>query len=98
VRLELSAALEPDNAEAQLSLGQAYATLDRPHDAERCFKRALALGRTADAHAVLAVLYLSMNMLEAAGHHAQAVLASGTRDELLPAMAHQTLAGVLAAR
>ncbi len=99
--LELTAALEPANVEAQLALGEAYAALDRPHDAERRFKSALALGRTRDAHAGLSSLYLAVGMLDAAEHHARAVLAgedNGTADDTLIAMAHQTLAGVLEAR
>ena len=101
VKLELACALEPAKAEAHLILGQAYADADRPHDAERCYKRALALGHARDAHAVLAALYLAMAMLDAAEHHAQAVLDGvdrGEADDLLFAMAHQTLAGVAEAR
>ena len=101
VKLELACALEPGNAEAHLALGQAYVDANRPHDAERHYKRALALGQTRDAHAVLAALYLAMSMLDAAEHHALAVLEGpdrGEADDLLFAMAHQTLAGVLEAR
>ncbi len=101
VRLELASALEPNNAEAHLALGQAYVDANRPHDAERHYKRALALGQARDANAVLAALYLAMQMLDAAEHHALAVLEGpdrGEADDLLFAMAHQTLAGVLEAR
>jgi len=101
VKLELSAALAPDDAEAQLSLGGAYAALDRPHDAERCFKKALRLGRAKDATADLASLYLAVGMLDAAEHHAKAVLAEpdlGAADDVLFAMAAQTLASVAQAR
>jgi tetratricopeptide (TPR) repeat protein len=98
VRLELAAALRPHDADAQLTLADAYAALDRPHDAEIGYKAALALGRAADAHAGLAALYLSVGMLEAADHHAQAVLVAGAADDTLAAMACQTLAGVCAAR
>ena len=101
VRLELAAALEGANAEAQLSLGEAYAALDRPHDAERQFKRALALGRVRDASADLASLYLSVGMADAAEHYARAVLAApdaGAADDLVVAMAHQTLASLADAR
>jgi len=101
VALELTSVLEPENAGAQLSLGEAYAGLGRPQDAERCFKRALALGRTTEASADLAALYLSVGMLDAAEHHARAVLGGpdrGARDDTAFAMAHQALAGVLKAR
>ena len=101
VRLELAAALDPTDAEAQLAVGEAYASLDRPHDAERCFKRALKLGKRADAHADLSTLYLAVGMLDAAEHHALAVLAGvdrGMLDDVLFAMAHQTLASVAASR
>jgi tetratricopeptide (TPR) repeat protein len=101
VRLELASALEPNNAEAHLALGQAYVDANRPHDAEHHYKRALTLGHTRDANAVLAALYLAMQMLDAAEHHALAVLEGpdrGEADDLLVAMAHQTLAGVLEAR
>lgn len=97
VALELTAALEPLNAEAHLALGDAYAALDRPHDAERHFKSALALGRARDAQAGLGGLYLAVGMLDAAEHHARAVLAGedrGAVDDTLVAMAHQTLAGI----
>ncbi|MDR3512455.1 MAG: hypothetical protein P4L73_12535, partial [Caulobacteraceae bacterium] len=101
VRLELAAALAPADAEAQLALGEAYAALDRPHDAERCFKRALALGRVRDASADLATLYLAVGMPDAAEHYARAVLGAedaGPADDLVVAMAHQTLASLLEAR
>ena len=101
VKLELSAALAPADAEAQLSLGAAYVALDRPYDAERCFKSALALGRAKDAHADLANLYLLVGMLEAAEHHATAALAEpdrGAPDDVLFAMVAQTLASIAQAR
>jgi tetratricopeptide (TPR) repeat protein len=101
VALELTAALEPLNVEAHLALGDAYAGLDRPHDAERHFKAALSLGRGRDANAGLSALYLGVGMLDAAEHHARAVLAGedrGTADDTLIAMAHQTLAGVFEGR
>jgi tetratricopeptide (TPR) repeat protein len=97
VRLELQAALDPDNAASRLALGDAYAALDRPHDAERQFKALLSLGRTAEAHTRLAALYLSVAMPEAARHHALAALAcdgDDALDDALFAMAHQTLAAV----
>ncbi len=101
VALELTAALEPLNVQAQLALGDAYAAIDRPHDAERHFKAALALGAARDANAALGALYLAVGMLDAAGHHAKAVLAGedrGAVDDTLIAMALQTLAGVCTAR
>jgi tetratricopeptide (TPR) repeat protein len=101
VMLELTAALDPANADAQLAVGDAYAALDRPHDAERHFKAALTLGRARDAHAALGPLYLSVAMLDAAEHHARAVLGGedrGAADDTLIAMARQTLAGVCEAR
>ena len=101
VKLELKAVLNPDEAGGQLALGEAYAAADRPHDAERCFKQALALGEQRQAHALLAALYLSVDMLEAAEHHAHQALAAedrGAADDALVAIAYQTLAGVLEAR
>jgi tetratricopeptide (TPR) repeat protein len=101
VRLELTAVLNPDDAANHLALGEAYVAADRAHDAERCFKRALALGRIREAHADLANLYLSVEMLDAAHHHARAVLAAndeGRNDDTLIAMAHQTLAAACQAR
>jgi len=101
VRLELTAVLNADDGANQLALGEAYVAADRPHDAERCFKQALALGRIREAHADLADLYLSVDMLDAADHHARAVLAAedqGRDDDTLVAMAHQTLAGACQAR
>jgi tetratricopeptide (TPR) repeat protein len=99
--LELTAALQPANADAHLALGDAYAGLDRPRDAERHFKAGLTLGRGREAHAPLSALYLSVGMLDAAEHHAAAALAGedrGAADDTLIAMACQTLAGVAEAR
>jgi tetratricopeptide (TPR) repeat protein len=101
VRLELTCAINPADAEAHLTLGQAYAGLDRPHDAERHFKHALVLGKANDANACLANLYLSVSMFDAAEHYAGAVLAGageGGLDDVLFAMAHQTLAAVAVQR
>jgi tetratricopeptide (TPR) repeat protein len=101
VKLELTAVLNPDDAANHLALGEAYVAADRAHDAERCFKRALALGRIREANADLADLYLSVGMLDAADHHAHAVLAAkdeGRDDDTLVAMAHQTLASACQAR
>ena len=101
VRLELAAVLDPDDGAHQLALGEAYAALDRPHDAERCFKRTLALGRVREAHADLAELYLSVEMLDAADHHARLALAApdeGRDDDTLVAIAYQTLAATCQVR
>ena len=101
VRLELAAVLDPTNAGAQLAVGEAYAHLDRPHDAERHFKLALALGRAREAHADLGALYLTVGMLDAAEHHARAALNSldhGETDDTVTAMAHQTLASICEAK
>ena len=101
VKLELAAVLNPDDGAGQLVLGEAYAAGDRPYDAERCFKRALALGRVRDAHADLAALYLSVDMFDAADHHARLVLSApdeGRDDDTLVAIAYQILAGACEAR
>lgn len=101
VKLELTCALDPANADAQLSLGETYAAIERPVDAERHLKLALALGRAWEAHADLAALYLSVGMLEAAEHHAGAALQAGDAsapDQTPAVMAHQTLASVFKAR
>jgi tetratricopeptide (TPR) repeat protein len=101
VKLELAAALAPDDGQAHLSLGAAYVAVDRAYDAERCFKLALALGRTSEANADLASLYLAVGMLDAADHYAKAVLAGehrGVTDDVLFAMAAQTLASVAQAK
>ena len=101
VRLELTAVLNPDDGASKLALGEAYAAADRPHDAERCFKQALATDHLREAHAELARLYLSVEMPEAAEHHAHLALSSpdtGRDDDTLVAMAYQTLAAVCEAR
>ncbi len=97
VRLELTCALDPDDGSAQLALGEAYATLGRPMDAERHLKRALGQRRAREAHADLSALYLSVDMLDAAEHHAHQALALDPEaaDATTHAMARQTLAGVL---
>jgi Tfp pilus assembly protein PilF len=93
--LELTAVAAPQDPAPQLNLGLAYAELDRPADAERCFKAALALapGLVA-AQASLAALYLGVGMAEAAEHHSRRALAA----EPGQAVASQTLAAVLEAR
>jgi Flp pilus assembly protein TadD len=93
--LELRAAIDPDQAPAQLELGHAYAGLDRPADAERCFKRALALEPgSAEPHAALGMIYLRVGIDEGAEHHSRRAL------DLDPAhaVASQTLASLLEAR
>jgi glutathione synthase/RimK-type ligase-like ATP-grasp enzyme/tetratricopeptide (TPR) repeat protein len=101
VALELGAALAPGDAAAQLALGEAYALADRPHDAERLFKAALALGARRAAHASLSALYLSVSMADAAAHHAGAALSEadsgpdrGEADDGAVVMARQTLAAI----
>ncbi len=101
VKLELTCALDPSNADAQLTLGEAYAAAQRPIDAERHLKLALALGRAGEAHADLAALYLSVGMTDAAEHHAGAALQASdptASDQTPAAMAHQTLAAICKAR
>lgn len=101
VRLELMAAIEPQNAEAQLALGEAYAGLRRPADAERQFGRALDLGAVAEASALLASLRLSEGRLEEAEPHARralAALGTGTGSSDLRTIAHHTLAAVFDSR
>ncbi len=101
VKLELTCALDPSNGDAHLTLGESYAAAERPIDAERHLKLALALGRAGEAHADLAALYLSVGMDDAAEHHADAALRVGDpadRDQTAAAMAHQTLAAICAQR
>jgi hypothetical protein len=101
VKLELTCALDPSNAEAQLALGETYAAAQRPVDAERHLKLALGLGWVREANADLAALYLSVGMFDAAEHHAGAALAASDPsawDQTAAAMAHQTLAAVCSAK
>ena len=78
-----------------MELGYAYAELDRPADAEQCFKRALELDpRAADAHAALGGLYLSVGIVDGAEHHSRRALDA----DFGHAPASQTLAAVLEAR
>jgi Flp pilus assembly protein TadD len=93
--LELGAAVNADQAQAHLDLGHAHAALDRPADAERCFKRALELEPgSAEPHAALGMIYLSVGIDDGAEHHSRRAL------ELEPAqaVASQTLASLLEAR
>lgn len=94
-RLELTAALHADRPEPHYQLGHAYLELERPQDASRSFRRALALAPgSADVQAALASAHLRQHQ---AGEAAQcARLALG----LDPghAVASQVLASVLEAR
>lgn len=93
--LELTAALHPEDPKAQLELGHAYADLDRPADAERCLKAALAIAPDLiGARARLASVYLSVGIEDAAEHHCRRVL------EAQPghAVACQTLSAILKRR
>jgi hypothetical protein len=95
VALELGAAINTDRPQAHLDLGHAYADLDRPADAERCFKRALDLAPDSpEPHAALGLAYLSVGIDAGAEHHSRLAL------DLDPAhaMASQTLASLLEAR
>ncbi len=93
--LELAAALHPEDRNAQLELGHTYVELDRPADAERCFKRVLeAEPQMAAAQASLAALYLSVGIEDGAEHHARLAL----QGEAGQAVASQTLAAILERR
>jgi Flp pilus assembly protein TadD len=93
--LELGAAINTDQVQAHLDLGHAYAGLDRPADAERCFKRALTLDAgSAEAHAGLGMLYLRVGIDDGAEHHSRRALALDPAH----AVASQTLASLLEAR
>lgn len=87
-RLELAAAVHFDTAAPQLELAFAYADRDRLHDAERQFRRTLALdNHRADAHGALAALYLRADLPEQAEAEARDALALNPSD----ALACQTL-------
>jgi glutathione synthase/RimK-type ligase-like ATP-grasp enzyme len=93
--LELGAAIEAGQPRPQLELGHAYAALNRPADAERCFKRALALDPgSAEAHAALGKVYLDVGIDDGAEHHSRCALEL----DHAHAVASQTLAVVLEAR
>ncbi|HEY5411574.1 MAG TPA: hypothetical protein VIJ94_12710, partial [Caulobacteraceae bacterium] len=93
--LELTAVIRSEDPTAQLDLAHAYAEHDRPADAERYFKRALAVApRLAAAHAGLGALYLSVAIEDGAEHHCRLALASEPAD----ALASQTLAEILERR
>ncbi len=88
-RLELAAALNYEIAGPQLDLAFAYADLDRLHDAERQFRRALKLDPGhAGAHGGLAALYLRASLPELAETTAHAALGLNPAEPL----ACQTLA------
>ena len=93
--LELTAAMQPRKAEAQLDLADAYLELDRPADAERVLKALIENDPDqAIAHQSLGVAYFSVGVLDAAEHYSQRAVA------LDPGLtiAHQTLAGVFESR
>ncbi len=93
--LELTAVIHGEDPNAQLELAQAYVALDRPADAERYFKRTLALApKLAVAHAGLGALYLSVGIEEGAEHHSRLAL----RCDPSHALASQTLAEILERR
>jgi Flp pilus assembly protein TadD len=93
--LELAATVHSDRASAHLDLGHAYAGLDRPADAERCFKQALALDPDSpEPHAGLGMVYLGVGIDDGAEHHSRRAL---TLDPA-HAVASQTLATLLEAR
>jgi tetratricopeptide (TPR) repeat protein len=93
--LELSAALHDDRPPAQMELAYAYVDLDRPADAERCFKRVLELEpASAEAHAALGALYLSVGIADGAEHYSRRALAL----EAAHGIASQTLAAILEGR
>lgn len=82
-RLELAAAVHFDTAAAQLELAFAYAGRDRLHDAERQFRRTLALdNHRADAHGALAALYLRADLPERAETEARDALLLNPNDPL----------------
>jgi len=87
-RLELAAALKFESVGAQLELAFAYAGRDRLRDAERQFRRALALDPgLAEAHGGLAALYLRAELPDRAEAQALAAVAL----EPANALACQTL-------
>ncbi len=87
-QLELAAAVHFDTAAPQLELAFAYADRDRLHDAERQFRRTLALdNHRADAHGALAALYLRADLPDQAEVEARDALTLNPND----ALACQTL-------
>jgi tetratricopeptide (TPR) repeat protein len=90
--LELTAVIQGEDPAAQLDLAHAYAEAGRPADAERYFKRALAIApQLAAAHAGLGALYLSVGIEDGAEHHSRLAL----RCDPGHALASQTLAEIL---
>ncbi len=93
--LELTAVIRAEDPAAQLDLAHAYADQGRPADAERYFKRALAVApKLAAAHAGLGALYLSVGIEDGAEHHSRLAL----QGEPGHAVASQTLAEILERR
>jgi len=93
--LELTAVIRGEDPVPQLDLAHAYAELGRAADAERYFKRALAVGpRMAAAHAGLGALYLSVGIDDGAEHHSRLAL----RSDAGHPVASQTLAEILERR
>ena len=93
--LELTAVIRGEDPKAQLDLAHAYVGLDRPADAERYFKRALAVApKLAVAHAGLGALYLSVEIEAGAEHHSRLALCCDPGH----ALASQTLAEILERR
>ena len=93
--LQLDAAVNPEKIEAHMELGHAYLAQERFVDAERCFKRALALDpSSAEAHASLGLAYLAVGIDDGAQHHSLQALAANSRH----AVASQTLASLIDAR
>lgn len=78
-RMERLAAAQPNNADIQAEMGQVYAALHRPADAERFFKRAL----DSDPHSLTAInglglAYLDMHAYDAAERQFETCMALDT--------------------
>jgi tetratricopeptide (TPR) repeat protein len=94
-RLELKAALDPDDTDIHLELGHTYAELNRPADAERHFKRVMEINPDQRAaQAALAALYLGVGIKDGAEHYARQALEADPGN----AVASQTLAALLEER
>ena len=73
--LERCAAAVPDDAELHADLGAAYEAAARPQDAERAFRRAIAIAPDyADAHVRLAMLLAARGANDEAREHAATAL------------------------
>jgi Flp pilus assembly protein TadD/glutathione synthase/RimK-type ligase-like ATP-grasp enzyme len=93
--LQLDAAVNADKPSAHLELGHAYVLREQWADAERCFRRALALDAgSAEAQASLGLVYLNAGLPEPAEVHSRAALAIDDAH----VVASQTLASLLEAR